>query len=56
MEMMKTYSKNPIHEAVEFYWGERCPEHDPNCPTCKAWREYDIMTGKNVTDEEGEPK
>jgi hypothetical protein len=32
---------NPIHEAVEFYWGERCSEHMDGCPTCVAWRLYD---------------
>jgi hypothetical protein len=36
-----------IHEAVESYWGERCPDHDPDCPTCKAWQEYDAMKGDN---------
>jgi hypothetical protein len=44
--------KSAIHEAVESYWGERCPDHDPDCPTCKAWREYDAMMDNNTTDEE----
>lgn len=34
---------NPIHEAVQFYWGERCPEHEEGCPTCEAWKQYDLM-------------
>ena len=39
---------NPVHEAVQFYWGERCPEHEDGCPTCEAWKQYDqlIQEGK----------
>ena len=32
---------NAIHEAVEFYWGERCPEYEEGCATCAAWKLYD---------------
>jgi len=32
---------NPIHEAIEFYWGTRCPEYEEGCPVCEAWRQYD---------------
>lgn len=35
---------NPLHEAVQFYWGERCAEHEDGCPTCVAWRFYDNLT------------
>lgn len=34
---------NPVHEAVQFYWGKRCPEHEDGCPTCEAWRQYDNL-------------
>jgi hypothetical protein len=34
---------NPIHEAVQFFWGERCPEHEDGCPTCEAWKQYDQL-------------
>ena len=37
---------NAIHEAVEFYWGERCPVHEDGCPTCTAWRLYDKLIGE----------
>ena len=37
----------PVAEAITFYWGERCPDHEPNCPTCAAWVQYDKM--KNLT-------
>jgi hypothetical protein len=41
-------SNNPIHEAVQFYWGERCPEHEDGCPVCEAWRQYDNLLANNV--------
>jgi len=34
-----------IKEAIEFYWGERCPDHEAECVICQAWKEYDILTG-----------
>ncbi len=34
---------NPIHEAVRFYWGARCPEHEDGCPVCEAWARYDDL-------------
>ena len=34
---------NAIHEAVQFYWGERCTEHDAECPACQAWKQYDAV-------------
>lgn len=33
--------RNAIHEAMLFYWGERCPEHEDGCPACQAWEQYD---------------
>jgi hypothetical protein len=47
-----TTDNNPVHEAVEFYWGERCPDHDPDCPTCKAWGAYDAMKGGDQVSKE----
>jgi hypothetical protein len=35
---------NPVHEAITFYWGERCSDHKEGCPTCEAWKQYDSMT------------
>ena len=32
-----------IEEAVEFYWGERCPDHEAECVVCQAWKEYDDL-------------
>jgi len=36
-------TNNPTHEAVQFYWGERCAEHEDGCPTCTAWEHYDSL-------------
>ena len=32
-----------VEEAITDYWGERCPDYEPECPTCQAWAEYDKM-------------
>ena len=34
---------NPVHEAVQFFWGERCPDYEEGCPTCEAWKQYDLL-------------
>ena len=41
---------NSMHEAVQFYWGERCPEYVEGCGTCEAWKQYDAIIA--VTPEE----
>ena len=38
---------NAVHEAVLFYWGERCPDYEAGCPTCEAWKQYDMLMHKN---------
>jgi hypothetical protein len=35
--------RNAIHEAMLFYWGEKCSEHDAECPACQAWDQYDAV-------------
>jgi hypothetical protein len=32
-----------IEEAIEFYWGERCPDKHADCVICQAWSEYDTL-------------
>ena len=32
-----------IEEAITYYWGERCPDYEPECLCCKAWGEYEDM-------------
>lgn len=32
---------NKVEEAMTNYWGERCPDHEADCPTCQAWGDYD---------------
>jgi hypothetical protein len=34
---------NPVHEAVQFFWGDRCPDYEEGCATCVAWKQYDLM-------------
>ena len=34
---------NSVHEAVLFYWGERCPDYEAGCPACEAWKQYDLL-------------
>jgi hypothetical protein len=39
-----------VAEAMDAYWGKRCPDHHTDCPACKAWDEYDDMV-KNYQEE-----
>ena len=32
-----------LEEALTEHWGERCPDHEPECPTCQAWGELDKL-------------
>jgi len=25
------------------FWGERCPDYDPGCPVCQAWRLFETF-------------
>jgi hypothetical protein len=34
---------SPVHEAILFYWGERCPDYEEDCPVCEAWEQYDAL-------------
>jgi hypothetical protein len=43
---------NPVHEAMLFYWGERCPDYHKECVCCHAWQEYDNMTDNQGEDDE----
>lgn len=38
---------NKIEEAIEQWWGMRCPEHEDGCHVCDAWREYDNLVMDN---------
>lgn len=31
-----------IAEAITEHWGERCDTFDAECPTCLAWKQYDL--------------
>ena len=32
---------SPVEAAIYHVWGERCPDFEPDCATCKAWVEFD---------------
>jgi len=38
---------NLIEQAIESYWGERCPDHSEGCVVCEAWRDYDNLVMDN---------
>ena len=38
---------NLIEQAIESYWGERCPDHEEGCVVCEAWRDYDNLLMDN---------
>ena len=38
---------NLIEQAIESYWGERCPDHEEGCVVCEAWRDYDNLVMDN---------
>jgi len=33
-------------KRIQAEWGERCPDHDPECPVCKAWLAYDRVVDR----------
>lgn len=39
---------NLIFEAIEFFWGGRCPEREEGCLVCEAWQQYDNINGKRT--------
>jgi hypothetical protein len=40
---------NPVEEAIENYWGARCPDHEDGCPICDAWQAYDMLVQQRDT-------
>ena len=34
---------NLIEEAIREHWGERCPDFDPGCLGCLAWKAVDEL-------------
>jgi len=39
-EMILNRPINP-EKVMQEYWGERCPDFEPECPACKAWKHFD---------------
>jgi len=42
---------NPVHEAMLFYWGERCSAYHEECACCQAWEQYDGKTSAQPAQE-----
>jgi hypothetical protein len=40
-EWAKACEAEDAEEAMIQYWGEKCPDYDRQCPTCKAWKEFE---------------
>jgi len=40
-EWAKACEADDAEEAMIQYWGEKCPDYDRLCPTCKAWKEFE---------------
>lgn len=34
---------DPVEEAIHYYAGPRCPDYEPECPCCRAWRAFDKL-------------
>ena len=43
----------PVEAAVWHVWGERCIGFEPECPTCKAWAEFDLHVVGGVRQNQG---
>lgn len=40
----------PVEKAIMIVWGERCPEHNDDCHTCRAWAQYDAVIARSERD------
>lgn len=38
---------NLIAEAITEAFGERCPDYEPGCFCCDAWKQYDDLKAEN---------
>lgn len=48
-ELKPFATKKIIPELIEDVYGERCDDYDPDCQTCKVWREYDTIRTIKLT-------
>lgn len=39
-----------IADAIISFYGERCPDFEPECPCCKVWAEYDRLRALPIPD------
>jgi len=47
-------SMSKIEEALIEYWGERCPDFEPECVVCQVWLEWDQLKESTNTEEKQE--
>jgi hypothetical protein len=33
----------PVFHLLEEYFGSRCLDYEPNCPSCKRWKAWDTL-------------
>jgi hypothetical protein len=43
---MRQINFDLIEEALTHHAGERCPDYEPDCYVCKAWRQFDQLRGE----------
>lgn len=41
--VMAAISMEALHGAINEWAGERCPDFEPECFTCKAWSAFDQL-------------
>jgi len=41
--MVKKYEH--VEQAMVDYWGKRCNDFERSCAKCKAWNQFDKMSG-----------
>lgn len=37
------FRMQPLGEMVEATFGQRCPDYNPDCACCRAWRWLDVV-------------
>jgi len=33
-----------LKEKIKEDWGEKCPDYEPECPCCRAWKMFEKLT------------
>lgn len=54
MEALTLAKSGLIEEAITAQFGDRCPDYEPGCYCCEAWRELDRLRDGFTTQEYSE--